>query len=240
MREFLKRLFGQRPAQPQAGDAPLRVARAGQGRAARDLRNSEEHFRQLVAGVRDYAIFLLDLEGNVLTWNTGAERIKGYRAEEIIGRHFSTFYPKEAVASGWPVHELRVAEATGRFEDEGWRVRKDGSRFWASVVITALRDEAGGVRGFLKITRDLTERKQAEEKLRLSEERFRLLVAGVKDYAIFMLDPQGRVATWNAGAERLKGYTAEEIISQHFSVFYPKGDVEAGKPARELETATAT
>src|SRR6185437_6089293 len=121
------------------------------------------------------------------------------------------FYPKESASSGWPEHELRVAEATGRFEDEGWRVRKDGTRFWANVVISALRDESGDPRGFLKITRDLTDRKQAEEKLRLSEERFRLLIEGVKDYAIFLLDPQGRVVTWNAGAERLNGYTVEEI-----------------------------
>ncbi|MHB8736701.1 MAG: PAS domain-containing hybrid sensor histidine kinase/response regulator, partial [Terriglobales bacterium] len=144
------------------------------------------------------------------------------------------------MSSGWPAHELRVASATGRFEDESWRIRKDGSRFWANVVITALRDESGEVRGFLKITRDLTDRKQAEEKLRLSEERFRLLIEGVQDYAIFMLDPLGRVATWNAGAQRLKGYTSEEIIGQHFSRFYPKEDLESSKPARELEIATAT
>ncbi|MBN9523634.1 PAS domain S-box protein, partial [bacterium] len=199
----------------------------------------EEQFGKIVAGVRDYAIFLLDPAGIVVTWNAGAERIKGYAAREIVGTHFSRFYPPEALASGWPAHELEVAAKTGRFEDEGWRVRKDGTMFWASVVITAVRDDAGAVRGFLKITRDLTDRKQAEEKLRLSEERFRLLVEGVNDYAIFMLDPEGRVATWNAGAERLKGYTAAEIVGRHFSTFYPPDAVARGWPAEELRRAAA-
>jgi PAS domain S-box-containing protein len=239
MLQFFKRVFGGRSAEPPTGQGPLRAARAGQERAERGLRHSEEQFAQLVSGVRDYAVFLLDRQGNVRTWNAGAEHIKGYRAEEIIGQHFSRFYPKDTVVPGWPAHALSVAAATGRFEDEGWRVRKDGSRFWASVVITALRDGSGEVRGFLKITRDLTDRKQAEEKLRLSEERFRLLVEGVKDYAIFMLDPHGRVATWNAGAQRIKGYSADEIIGQHFSRFYPPEAVERGWPDEELRRAAA-
>ena len=238
MLAFLRNLFrGRSPVPPTA--AAVRAAEAGQRTAEASLRQSEEHFAQLVAGVQDYAVFLLDKEGNIRSWNAGAERIKGYRADEIIGRHFSQFYPKEAVSSGWPAHELEGATVTGRFEDEGWRVRKDGSRFWASVVITALRDEAGTLRGFLKITRDMTDRKQAEEKLRRSEERFRLIVEGVKDYAIFMLDPHGRVATWNAGAERLKGYAADEIIGQHFSQFYPRAVVERGWPDEELRRAVA-
>ncbi len=227
MLKFLKRLFGGR------------AAVAGHGRAEARLRESEEHFGQLVAGVRDYAVFLLDPQGNVLTWNAGAERIKGYRAEEIVGTHFSRFYPNDAVSSGWPGHELSVAAATGRFEDEGWRVRKDGTLFWANVVITALRGEGGGVRGYIKITRDRTDRKQAEEKLRLSEERFRLMVEGVRDYAIFMLDPEGHVATWNAGAEALKGYKASEIVGQHFSKFYPQEAIERGWPGEELRRAAA-
>ncbi len=240
MLKFFKRLFDRREEELPAGERSRRTARARQKQAEKGLRDSEEHFVQLVAGIRDYAIFLLDAQGNIRTWNAGAERLKGYRAEEIVGQHFSRFYPKESVSSGWPAHELSVASVTGRFEDESWRLRKDGSRFWANVVITTLRDESGEVRGFLKITRDLTDRKQAEEKLRLSEERFRLLIEGVQDYAIFMLDPQGRIATWNAGAQRLKGYSSEEIIGQHFSRFYPQEDVESGKPARELEIATAT
>jgi hypothetical protein len=193
--------------------------------------------RLLVDSVRDYAIFALDADGKVLTWNSGAEQLKGYAAHEIIGRHFSVFYPPERIAEEFPAHELRMAGLEGRFEDEGWRVRKDGTRFWANVVITALRSETGTLVGFAKVTRDLTERWRAEEAIRESEERFRLLVQGVKDYAIFMLDPHGRVASWNEGAQRIKGYSVPDIIGQHFSIFYPGEDIAAGKPKRELEIA---
>jgi PAS domain S-box-containing protein len=196
-----------------------------------------DRFRLLVESVRDYAIFMLDPEGRVATWNAGAQRIKGYSAEEIIGRHFSTFYPPEAVAAQWPQQELEMAKRDGRFEDEGWRLRKDGTRFWANVIITALYDRAGVLRGFGKVTRDLTERRAHEERVRASEERFRMLVEGVRDYAIFMLDPQGRVVSWNAGAQRIKGYQPEEIIGQHFSVFYPPEALERGWPEYELSVA---
>jgi PAS domain S-box-containing protein len=202
-------------------------------------RTAEERFRMLVEGVVDYAIFMLDPEGRVTTWNAGAQRIKGYAAEEILGHHFSRFYPPEVAASGWPEHELEVARTVGRFEDEGWRLRKDGTRFWANVVITAVRDETGTLHGFSKITRDLTERRMQEEILSQSEERFRLLVEGVRDYAIFMLDPEGRVASWNAGAERIKGYAAEEIMGRHFSQFYPPEKIASGWPEHELEVASA-
>jgi len=191
----------------------------------------------LERNIRDYAIFMLDPDGHVLTWNLGAQRIKGYRAEEIIGRHFSVFHPDEEVALGKPERELAAAQVEGRYEDEGWRVRKDGSRFWANVVITALYDDDGLLRGFAKVTRDMTERRAAEEALRESEERFRLLVQGVSDYAIFMLDATGHVVSWNAGAERIKGYSAEEIRGRHFSVFYPREEVAAGRPEHNLETA---
>jgi len=201
------------------------------------LQQLEEHFSNLVAEVRDYAIFLLSPAGYVRSWNAGAAHIKGYTAGEIIGQHFSKFYVPDAIATGWPEEELRRATAEGRFEDEGWRIRKDGSQFWANVVITPLFDDARKLRGFLKITRDLTERKLAEEELRQSEERFRLLIEGVQDYAIYRLDVDGRVATWNAGAERIKGYTAEQIIGRHFSVFFNSEDLVAGKPAKELEVA---
>ena len=197
----------------------------------------DDPFKQLVESTRDYAIFLLDRGGHVLTWNAGAERIKGYTASEILGHHFSRFYTEDAVARRWPEHELAVAATQGRFEDEGWRVRKDGSRFWANVVLTALRDPGGEVRGFSKIKRDLSERRRAEESLRHSEERFRLLVEAVEDYAIFMLDPDGRVVSWNAGAERIKGYAAHEIIGKHFSVFYPEDARRKKWPEQELALA---
>jgi PAS domain S-box-containing protein len=209
-------------------------------RRKEELRQSEERFKLLVESVRDYAIFMLDPEGHVLTWNAGAERFKGYRAEEIIGEHFSKFYPPEALARGLPAHELEVASRTGVFEDEGWRVRKDGTLFWANVVITAMRDTQGELVGFAKVTRDLTQRRAHEEGLRQSEERFRLLIEGVADYAIFMLDPNGRVSTWNSGAERIKGYTADEIIGQHFSTFYPEDVRASGWPEHELQVASET
>jgi PAS domain S-box-containing protein len=194
-------------------------------------------YRLLVQGVQDYAVFLLDHEGHVVSWNRGAELLKGYAAHEIIGRHFSVFYPTEAIERRWPEQELRIAQESGRLEDEGWRLRKDGSRFWANVVITALRDERGALRGFSKVTRDLTERRRQEEALRQSEERFRLLVESVKDYAIFMLDPEGRITSWNAGAERIHGYQGEEIIGRHLATFYPRDAVEKKWPEQELAMA---
>jgi PAS domain S-box-containing protein len=203
-----------------------------------NLRQSEERFRLLVASIRDYAIFMLDPGGHILTWNAGAERFKGYQVDEIIGQHFSIFYPDDARQKGWPEYELKVAKDTGVFEDEGWRVRKDGSLFWANVVITAMRTADGRLLGFAKVTRDLTQRRAHEEELRRSEERFRLLVEGVAEYAIFMLDPNGIVATWNAGAQRIKGYTANEIIGRHFSVFYPENARDSGWPEHELREAT--
>jgi len=197
----------------------------------------DEPFRRLVEGVRDYAIFLLDTEGNVASWNQGAERLKGYKPAEIIGRHISTFYPQAAIDKRWPQHELETAARLGRFEDDGWRVRKDGSLFWANVVITAIRDREGHLVGYSKITRDLTDRRENEERLRRSEERFRLIVEGAQDYAIFMLDTEGRVASWNPGAERIKGYREPEILGKHFSVFYPPEALDIGWPAKELREA---
>ena len=194
-------------------------------------------YQLLVESVRDYAIFALDPNGVILSWNAGAQRIKGYQPQEAIGRHFSIFYPAEDLAVDKPGVELVRAARDGRVEDEGWRVRKDGSQFWASVVITALHDTSGRLVGFAKVTRDLTEQRLSEERLRSSEERLRVLIGSVKDYGIFMLDPDGRVASWNEGARQIKGYEADEIIGQHFSVFYPEAARSIGFPDYELEMA---
>ncbi len=207
------------------------------GSIQEELQRSEERFRLLVDSVTDYAIFILDPEGQIVTWNAGAERINGWRAEEIIGRSFTVFYTPEALERGHPAEELRIATREGRYHEEGWRLRKDGSPIWADVTLTALRDNTGRLRGFAKVTRDLTERKRVEESLQEEQERFQLLVQSVRDYAIFMLDPEGRIATWNEGARRLKGYESEEIIGQHFSRFYTEEDRKRGHPAEELEIA---
>jgi PAS domain S-box-containing protein len=200
--------------------------------------SSEGRYRLLVEAITDYAIYMLDRHGHVTSWNPGAKRFKGYEAEEIIGRHFSTFYTDSERLQNVPARALEEAERTGRFEREGWRVRKDGTKFWAHVVIDAIRSPEGELVGFAKITRDLTERRAAEARLRESEEQFRLLVQSVTDYAIFMLDAEGHVASWNAGAQRIKGYAPEEIIGHHFSNFYTEADRAAGLPRIGLDTAT--
>jgi PAS domain S-box-containing protein len=327
---------------------------------ARGADPSDEQFRLLVSSVSDYAIYLLDTAGRVASWNAGAARIKGYTAGEIIGRHFSQFFPAEDRAAGRPERILAEAMHAGRVEAQGWRVRKDGSRFWAEVVVTALRDPHGALKGYAKVTRDMTARHQEEEQLRLlaaalnhapngitvsdasgsylsanptfqqlvgyteeelrgktffdlthpddvaenrhsfqqlvtgavdrleyekryvrrdgrivwvhntvapivdaeglparfiaqvediglrraaenqlreSERRFRLLVEGVTDYAIYMLNPRGEISSWNAGAQRIKGYSAAEVIGRHFAMFFTSQDRAAGKPARALQTA---
>jgi PAS domain S-box-containing protein len=197
----------------------------------------EERFRLLVESVMDYAIFMLDPKGRIVSWNAGAQRLKQYTANEIIGQHFSKFYPPEDIAAGKPKRELEQAIAEGRVEDEGWRLRKDGSPFWALVVITALYDHQGRLVGFGKVTRDLTERREAEERLRASEVQFRLLIERVEEYAIYLLDPTGRVMSWNSGAEKIKGFRANEIIGKHFACFYTAEDVAAGRPQQNLEAA---
>jgi len=196
----------------------------------------EGRYRLLVEAVTDYAIYMLDASGIVTTWNPGAQRFKGYAANEIIGQHFSRFYTEDDRKTGLPNRALETAEREGKFEAEGWRVRKDGSRFWAYVVIDPIRDRSGQIIGFAKITRDLTERKAAEQVLHRSEEQFRLLVQGVSDYAIYLLDSEGNITSWNLGAQRIKGYFANEIIGQHFSRFYTDEDRAAGLPQLALET----
>jgi PAS domain S-box-containing protein len=217
-------------------DSPLDLARHAPSEPAM----SEPQYHALVDAIEDCAIFMLDLSGRITSWNKGARKIKGYEAHEIIGQHLSRFYTAESVARGWPEYELKQAYATGRFEDEGWRVRKDGTLFWANVVITAARNTQGEIIGYAKYTRDLTAKRAEEEKLRLSEERFRLLVESVSDYAIFMLDPAGHIASWNTGAMRIKGYQPSEILGKHFSMFYCPEDLEANLPEIELQTAIRT
>lgn len=195
-------------------------------------RRDAERFQFFVDGITDYAIYMLSPEGTVSSWNAGAQRFKYYRADEIIGQHFSRVYTDEDKARNVPAHALETARTTGKFEDEGWRVRKDGTRFWASVVIDAIRDESAELVGFAKVTRDITERRESEAALRASEERFRLLVQGVTDYSIYMLSPDGEITNWNAGAERIKGYTHDEVVGTHFSRFYTEEDRIAGLPEK--------
>ncbi|MBM7061923.1 PAS domain S-box protein [Pseudomonas sp. UL073] len=201
--------------------------------------NDDGLYRQLVDAVTDYALYMLDPTGRIISWNPGAQRFKGYTQAEILGEHFSRFYTEEDRAAGMPARSLRIAMEDGRFESEGWRVRKDGERFWAHVVIDPVIDPSGRHVGFAKITRDLTEKKIAQEALQRSEQQFRLLVQGVTDYAIYMLDPNGIITNWNAGAQRIKGYLPEEIIGEHFSRFYTEEDRAKGEPQRGLATALA-
>ncbi|KII33932.1 hybrid sensor histidine kinase/response regulator [Pseudomonas fluorescens] len=198
----------------------------------------EMRFRLLIDAVVDYAIYMIDPDGIITSWNSGAKRFKGYEEAEILGEHFSRFYTADDRAAGLPQRALDTAIREGRFEGEGWRVRKDGTNFWSHVVIDPIIDPNGKLLGFAKITRDLTDRKMAEETLKRSEQQFRLLVQGVTDYALYMLSPEGRVSNWNQGAQRIKGYLPEEIIGQHFSIFYTPEDRELGEPQRALEIAT--
>ncbi|MGR9172975.1 PAS domain S-box protein [Rhizobium sp. KDH_Rht_773_N] len=198
----------------------------------------EGRFRVLVDAVADHAIYMLSPEGHVASWNPGAQRFKGYRASEILGKHFSCFYLEADREAGLPARALAIAATEGRFEGQGWCQRKDGTRFWAHVIIDPIRHASGELIGFAKITRDLTERRAAENALKRREEQFRLLVQGVSDYAIYMLDPEGNVASWNSGAERIKGYSSQEIIGRHFSTFYTDEDRLGGLPERALATAS--
>ncbi|PQP03858.1 hybrid sensor histidine kinase/response regulator [Pseudomonas frederiksbergensis] len=198
----------------------------------------EMRFRLLIDAVVDYAIYMIDPDGIITSWNAGAKRFKGYEEAEILGQHFSRFYTPEDRKAGLPQRALDTAIDEGRFEGEGWRVRKDGTHFWSHVVIDPIFDPSGKLLGFAKITRDLTDRKMAEETLKQSEQQFRLLVQSVTDYAIYMLAPDGRLTNWNPGAQRIKGYRPEEVIGQHFSIFYTPEDREAGEPQRTLDIAT--
>lgn len=214
------------------------MADHGAGSAPLNQRTlTDADFRLMVDSVTDYAIIVLDPGGIVISWNEGARKLKGYDAPEVLGRHFSLFYPTELLEQNRPEQALETARRDGHLEEEGWRLRSDGTRFWASVVITRIAGAGGEVRGFSLITRDRSEIRRQDEMLRMSEERFRLLVEGVKDYAIFMLDPGGHVVSWNLGAQKNKGYEASEIIGQHFSRFYPPEVAATGWPGQALRNA---
>jgi PAS domain S-box-containing protein len=215
------------------------------------LKKSEERYHKMVEEVENYAIILLDVDGNIVDWNKGAEKIKGYKASEIIGQNFRIFYLPEDRNRMLPEKLIGEAMEKGKAEHEGWRVKKDGTRFWGLIVITALHDDAGNIIGFSKVTRDLSDRKKAEEKqlrimeelqrkneaLRESEERYHKMISEVEDYAIILLDKEGNIQNWNKGAQKIKGYKAEEIIGRSFTVFYPPEDVASNLPFSLLEKA---
>lgn len=201
------------------------------------LINSDKRFEILVSSIRDYAIYLLDPNGKIVSWNAGAQRFKGYTESEIIGKHFSTFLSQADRDAGVPQTILDQAAIHGRYEAEGWRVRKDGTGFWANIVLEAIYNDAHELIGYAKITRDITERKTAQDKLLESERKFRYLVEGVTDYAIYMISPEGIITNWNSGAQRIKGYSAEDVVGTHFSQFMTEQDREAGLADHSLEIA---
>lgn len=197
-------------------------------------------YRRMIEEIQDYAIIVLDKNGYIQNWNKGAQKIKFYSEDEIIGKHFSIFYLPVDFDNKLPQILLKQAEDTGRASQEGWRKRKDGSMFWASVTITAIHDDKENVIGFCKVTRDLTDRKLAEDQLRLSEERYHRMIAEVQDYAIILLNVDGVIENWNTGAEKIKGYTSSEILGKKFEIFYTTEDRENGLPGKLLAIARET
>jgi PAS domain S-box-containing protein len=197
----------------------------------------DRRFQMLVDAVSDHAIFMVDPDGVVASWNSGAERITGYSADAAIGRHLSTFFTQEDRRRALPERGLEAALARGRLESDGWRLRQDGGRFWAQTALETIRDEDGEAIGFVATIRDITERRAAQEALLESERQFRVFVEGVNDCALIMLDPNGVITSWNPGAQRIKGYAADEIIGQHFSRFYTDADRRSALPVRALNHA---
>jgi PAS domain S-box-containing protein len=202
-----------------------------------DLPYHQHEHELLLNAIVDYAIYMLDLEGRVITWNPGAQRIKGYTPDEILGQSFSRFFTEDDRLAGKPQRILHSALTNGRHQDEGWRLRKDGTRFWALAVLDVVRNARGELIGLAKITRDMTEQHQMMQAISQSERNFRLLVEGVHDYAIYLLDPHGRIVSWNSGAERIKGYSAHEAIGQHYSRFFSAEEQTAGVPQQALQHA---
>lgn len=195
------------------------------------------HMDAALAHIRDYAIVLIDDEHRIADWNRGAEQLLGHTVEQAVGQPFDLLFSPEDRQKGAPRRELAVAETDGESSDERWHVRRDGSRFFGSGIVKAIRDESAVLLGFVKIFRDLTEQRRAQEQIAASEARYRLLVESVKDYAIFMLDSHGRVSEWTTAAERIKGYTAEDILGKPFATFFTAADRSHGEPERELQTA---
>ena len=185
------------------------------------LREIEQRFEDFANSARDFAFITLDLNKNVVGWNKGAEQLLGYGEAEIVGKSGAVFFTPEDVAAGEPDHEIETAKASGRAEDERWHVRKDGSRFWGSGVMTLLRARDGKVRGYAKVMRDNTEQRKRIEALRTSEERFRVLVENVRDCALFPVDVEGKISDWNPGAERIFGYSASEVLGRSAYEVFP-------------------
>src|SRR5436190_887248 len=198
---------------------------------------NDRALQYLVDAVSDHAIYMLDKKGHVASWNTGAERLKGYSRAEIEGQHFQRFFTLEDRNRGFPESLLEKARTQGSAQSQGWRLRKDGSRFWAMATLHAMHDDTGALIGFAKITRDMTSQREAQQAIIESEQRFRMLVEGVVDYAMYMLDPSGIITDWNRGAERMMGHRADDIVGRHFSAFFTPEDRQLGLPARALSTA---
>ena len=221
-------------------DQNLRDSLQDMRAAQRVLLHSDYLFQTLVDSVTDYAIYMLDPQGNVVTWNVGAERSKGYKAEEVLGQNYSLFFLPVDVAAGVPARELAEAARTGRYETQAWRRRKDGSRFWALITLTAIRSAEGELHGFAKVTRDMTERKTAEEagsRHNAQLERFRFIVESVADYVIFTLDAEGRIDSWSNGAQNVLGYSLLEALGQEYALVFTLAEREAGAPQAEMEEA---
>jgi len=218
------------------------------------LKASEERYHKMISEVQDYAIILLDKHGIIQNWNKGAERIKQYKESEVVGRPFHIFYLPQDRNIGLPEKLIREAQETGRASHEGWRLRKDQTRFWGSITITALHDNNNNIIGYSKVTRDLTERKLAEDKLKNiadelrhrneelleSEERYHRMIDEIQDYAIILLSRDGTIENWNSGAQHIKGYRANEILGKNFRIFYPPEDVQSQLPERLLDEAVKT